>query len=267
MRLRSVFFVILLAGCSQVDMGGAPEGGTGTDSFQSQMTGTWNGHMTNKTVDTGSALRETTVNAEFSFTTETEGKFVFTLPKLENAQAEGTFTDFAGKSLHLNIASSTISTVGAAGSSTSINYNMIGSNLELYNDRVEFQLIRAKDSTPIDPTTDGQNPTDGFPGHWTCNDGVGNVWHISIRDNTAFSADIEAADGSSSTIWVDGSLAVSPKDKNIAAAKITGSRDAGNVGMRLTFGLMGTNSMTVDRYKSKDESDTSLADSFQCTRS
>jgi hypothetical protein len=267
MRFHFAFLSLLIAGCSQVDMGGAPEGGTGTDSFQSQMTGKWDGLMTNKTVDSGSALRKQTVNAEFSFTTETEGKFVFTLSKLEDARAEGTFIDFAGKSLHLNVTSSTVSTIGTAGTSTSMDYNMIGSNLELFNDRVEFQLIRGKDPTPVDPTNSGKSDPEGFPGHWTCNDGIGNVWHISIRDNTGFSADIEAADGSSSTIWVDGSLTISPKDTSLAAGKITSSRDAGNIGMRLTFSLMGDNSMVVDRYKSRDESDTTVIDSFQCTRS
>lgn len=253
-----------LISCDSVDTGKTPSGAA-PDSFQAQLTGNWKGHMTNKTVDVGSSLRGQEATAEFNFTSETEGSFIIDLPNLTNAKVDGTFTDFAGKSLHLAIKSSTVSVIGASGSSTSLSYNMIGSNFELYNDRVDLQLIRQTDSQQQNQNPNQQQQDeDGMAGRWKCFDKLSNIWYINVRDKTQFSGDIDHASGGSA--WISGTITVDPKDDVTGAAKITGSRQKSYVGMRLTFKLFDASLLEVTRFSSKDDADSSVEDQFQCGR-
>lgn len=262
-----------LLACSVVDgggNGGDPNGGAGEASFSTQLTGNWTGHMVNKTVDAGSALRESAVVAEFSFTSETEGNFKFSVPKVDNAQAEGTFSDFAGKSLHLNLVKSTISTLGMTGSATSITYNMIGSDLELTNDRVSLQMIKSASAKP--DAGDGTKPTateeDIAIGRWVCADRYGNSWKFNIKSKTALSLDVFSGSGNAPAIWLDGSLAltVAANKKMSGTSLIVSSSNKDYVGMRLSLQFIDASAMNVDQMKSKDETDSVIEDSFQCNK-
>lgn len=269
-----VIFLTCLAACSGVDLGatgGDPNGGANDGSFKSQLTGNWRGHLVNKTVDEGSALRESAVVAEFVFSDETSGNFVITLPTIDNARAEGKFSDFAGKSLHLNIVKSTISTLGSTGSATSINYNIIGSDLELYNDRVSLQLIKGtggSSTTAGDGTKPEPSDEDIAVGRWICNDKFSNSWRFNIKSKTAFSLDVFSGTGDAPGIWLDGSLALTvAANKSVSGSgQIVTSGNRDYIGMRLLMRFPNDAEMIVDQMKSKDHADTTVADSFICSK-
>lgn len=259
---------IAFYGCGAMDAGQNGDGTGAPGSLSSIMTGSWSGNMVNKTVDAGSALHETVANASFAFTSDTEGSFSITLPKSEGAKAEGTFVDFAGKSLHLAVTNSNITAIGTTGNPTSINYNLVGNDLELYNDRVSFQLIKSNDQNSNQPTDSGNHDEQAetqLVGFWNCHDGSGYIWDFNVKSITSFSANITAHAGAAG-LWIDGSLttAVDSNKTVTGTGRVTSSNDNANVGMRLKMTLLDSTAIQVDRYKSKTEQDATVEDSFQC---
>lgn len=265
MRLNSILCsiaILTLTACGQA----IPTSGGGADapdSFKSQLGGFWKGQMTNKTVDVGSALRDQTAEAEFNFKSDSEGTFEIKLSSLEDAKVEGTFVDFAGKSLHLTIKSSTVSTIGVKGATTVVNYLLIGSNLELTNDRIDLQLIKTKANSSND-TDELEQPSDTLMGQWRCTDEAERTWDFKIANETDFTADIANQNGVS--VWIAGKLVADQKRESTSLATVTTSADSKNVGMRLKLQLTSNNEMQVERYESKDANVDTVADLFLCKR-
>jgi hypothetical protein len=258
--------------CSSVDLGGEGSDAAPT-TFKGQLTGDWSGHMINKTVTEGSSLRESTVNAEFKFKNDTEGTFLFTLPSLEKATAKGTFADFAGKSLHLTIDKSSISIVGASSSSASVNYTIIGNSMELSNDRISLQLIKGKKNPPTnsgdDSSEGGTNnkPADNLVGSWECKDSNGKNWSIVTKSRTEFFAEVYG-NSSAPAVWLGGGMTIATTEEHgiRATASVINSNNTSYVGMRFYFTFKSDTVIGVERLKSKDDSDETLEDSFDCTR-
>jgi hypothetical protein len=271
-----ITIVLLFIGsiaCSSVDLGG--EGGEGNNAapttFKGQLTGDWSGHMINKTVTEGSNLRESTINAEFKFKNDTEGTFLFTIPTLEKATANGTFADFAGKSLHLTINKSSISIVGASSSSSSVNYTIIGNSMELSNDRISLQLIKGKKApttNPNDDDSDNNNqPADDLIGSWECKDSNSKTWSIVTKSHTEFFAEVYG-NSSAPAVWLGGGMTIATTEETgtRASAAVINSNNADYVGMHFYFTFKSATVIGVERLKSKEDSDDTVEDSFECTR-
>lgn len=272
LRLSATCILISLIACSVIDSGnGGDPNGDGPGTFSAQMTGNWNGYMRNKTVEAGSALSGNEVVAEFKFTSETKGTFKIKIPNLENAEAEGTFTDFAGKSLHLKLVKSGISTLGATGSTTSVNYSLIGDTLELSNDRISLELTKSGESTGSS-NDNGTQPTvndeDIAIGLWNCSDKFAAVWKFNIKTASTFSIDVFSGSGNASSIWLEGAMGLEVADDKTVSGMglITGSSNDAYVAMRLRMKFANAKSLTVDRMKSKDETDTEIEDTFTCAK-
>ena len=273
--MRSLNFItVLVAGlsflaCSSVDLGGKDGGDAAPTTFKGQLSGDWSGHLINKTVSDGSSLRESSINAEFKFKNDTEGTFIFTIPTVENATARGSFADFAGKSLHLTIDKSSISTLGAAASSTSVNYTIIGSSMELSNDRISLQLIKGKKTapTPGGDDSDENKPADDLVGAWECKDGSGNTWNIVTKSRTEFFAEV-IGNSSAPAIWLGGGMTISTAAETgtRATASVINSSNTAYIGMRFFFTFKSAEAITVERLKSKDDSDDAVEDTFDCAR-
>ncbi len=272
--MRSFQYIAVLAlglnflACSSVDLGGKEGSDAAPTTFKGQLTGDWSGHMINKTVSEGSNLRESSITAAFKFTNDTEGNFVFTLPTLENATARGSFSDFAGKSLHLTIDKSSISTLGASSTSTSVNYTMIGSSMELSNDRVALQLIKGAKKDPQKPDDDSNSaPGDDLVGSWACQDSNSKTWSIVTKSRTEFFAEV-FGNSSAPAIWLGGGMTISTTAENgtRAVASVINSSNSNYVGMRFYFTFKSADVIVIERLKSKDDSDDSVEDTFECPR-
>ena len=275
--MRSLHYITVLvsilsfSACSSVDLGGKEGSDAAPTTFKGQLTGDWGGHLINKTVSDGSSLHVSNINAEFKFKNDTEGTFVFTLPTLENAAARGSFSDFAGKSLHLTIDKSSISTLGASSTSTSVNYTIIGSSMELSNDRISLQLIKgAKKPAPTpgdDDSDQGNKPADNLVGAWECKDSASNTWNIVTKSHTEFFAEV-FGNSSAPAIWLGGGMSISTTAEagTRATASVINSSTSTYVGMRFYFTFKSANVITVERLKSKDDSDDTVDDTFDCSR-
>lgn len=260
MRLNSIMLsisILTLAACGQAIPTTNGGGGNAPDSFKSRLGGSWKGEMTNKTVDIGSALRNQTAEAEFKFKNDAEGSFSIKISNVKDASVEGTFVDFAGKSLHLSIDASTISTIGVKDATTVVNYLLIGANLELTNDRIDLQLIKTNAASNNSADNTPKPPQTSLVGQWRCTDNGMRIWSFKINDTSGFTGDIENQNRAS--VWIKGKL-------NLEAATVTESADSDNIGMRLKLQLNGADQLQVSRYESKDPNIVAIADSFFCTR-
>jgi hypothetical protein len=267
-----LFSSIVFAACSSVDLGGTDGNESGPTTFKGQLAGEWNGHMINETVAEGSSLRVNSINAEFKFTNDTEGSFVFTLPNLENATAKGSFSDFAGKSLHLTIDKSSISIIGASSSSAIVDYTMIGKNMELSNDRFSLQLIKgAKKNDPNsggdDSGSNTSSPADNLVGTWECKDSSNRNWNVVTKSRTEFFIEVYG-NSSAPAVWLGGGMTVSTTAEggSRALGSVINSNNTDYVGMRFNFIFKSANVIVVERLKSKDDSDDAVDDSFECPR-
>jgi hypothetical protein len=271
MRYISLLFIgVISAACSSVDLGGTDGNESAPTTFKGQLTGEWNGHMINETVAEGSSLRVNSINAEFTFSNDTEGSFVFTLPTLESASAKGNFSDFAGKSLHLTIDKSSISVIGASSSSAIVDYTIIGKNMELSNDRFSLQLIKGAKKTDQNSGGDDSNtntPADNLVGSWECKDSTNKNWNIVTKSRTEFFIEV-FGNSSAPAVWLGGGMTVSTtvEEGTRALGSVINSNNTDYVGMRFNFIFKSANVIVVERLKSKDDSDDAVEDSFECPR-
>jgi len=268
-RIRLLALITLglsFLACSSVDLGGNDGGQNAPTTFKGQLTGEWNGHMINKTVSEGSNLRESNVKAEFEFKNDSEGTFAFTLPSIENATASGTFADFAGKSLHLTIAKSSISTLGASETSTSVNYTIIGKSMELSNDRLSLQLIKGPKSVANDGSQGSATIGDDLVGSWECKDGNDKTWNIVTKSRTEFFAEV-FGNSAAPAIWIGGGMTVTTDEESPKGnASVINSSNSNYIGMRFIFIFKSAVSIVVERLKSVDDSDETVEDTFECSR-
>lgn len=155
------------------------------------------------------------------------GTFKITLPEKDGGLVKGKFQDFANESLMLSVGDSSISTLGIPGSTTSVDYELIGNDLKIYNDRALLRLVRETSSADEDEDDDsggggGSIPDKGLVGRWACPDRT-YVWRVHFDSETEFSIDIYSTDGGSASTWIDGTFAA-PADTSRFDGMLTVNR-------------------------------------------
>jgi len=272
---KAVIFSIVLAtfGCRGAGDGSAGQGGDG-DGQGGQGTwlaGDWSGDYKNAQAAAGASLNETTVKASFKETGDHAGDFTFELPLLDKVYVKGTYNDFQGKSLLLNVKESTLSTIGTPGAPTDMNYELVGNSLELSNDRVSLRLLRTGSSD--DSSSDQKDNTDDATadepllGRWACADKAGDSWQLYVKSITAFSIDIYPPGGSSSSLWLDGGVAIPVGQSDTdGVLTVTSSANSKYVGMELHAKLQNNAMMTLQRYGTDRNGQKALVETMNCNR-
>ncbi len=219
---------LTLYGCKGVpnpttgsDGGGGGGGGNGNGANASpsatySFLGTWGGVYKNS--DTGAELRQTEASASFQALSTDAGTFRIDLPQLNNVYVTGTYQIFSQASLFLHIAQSTISTLGEANSTTEISYTLLGSSLELHNERVSLKFLRSGAAPNGQANGSGGAPggangntngaADPVYGQWRCTDHLGYQWQANLRDNSLFHIQISDTKAERGIIWLQGSLSI-----------------------------------------------------------
>lgn len=181
------------------------------------LAGTWTGNFLPKGADEGSSLREkTSAEVEFAEDEKRAGTFTITLPRLDKVFTKGIYTDF-GDSIMLQVKESSNSLIGLPGSTPELKYEMLGSGLRLYNERVSLVLARdygASDGDGGGAGGDGQDEEGGLIGTWSCQD-AGADWQIIVKSAAEFSIKVSSANQRAS--WQRGSIEMVDGQKNLDA--------------------------------------------------
>jgi len=240
--------------------GDATEGG-------SWLTGAWKGNYKNKAAEEGSSLRETGAQAVFKETEPRAGEFTLKLPALDKVQVTGTYHDFQGKSLLLEIKESNLSTVGSPNSTTEMSYDLVGDALELFNDRITIRLVRGEAAKDGDSADDGaKDPNqDVVIDDWLCKDGNGFNWKIKIEDST-FALDVFDPSGARESVSMKGDMKITRGQTDADAVLTVTSSGQSNKykGLELRGNTIGTNQMNLRRIVSAGDGSKGVAEIMQC---
>ncbi len=276
LSIKFPFFPLLLLvgyGCSGGSgvSGGLP-GATGADAEaqSSWIVGDWKGNYKNKVADEGSSLRETSAVANFIPADDKAktGTFTFTLPLLEKVEVKGTYHDFQGKDLLLDVTTSNLSTVGLPNTSTDMSYDLVGDALELYNDRITLRLVRGKATTGTG-TADGtdQPAADAVVGDWICSGINSFSWKITVKDETSFALDVFDPRGGRESIWMTGSVAITRGQTDAdAVLTVTNAKTDKYKGLELRANTLGTNLMNVRRMTTATDGTKAVTETMPCNR-
>lgn len=227
--------------------GGLPGSGDATGTEGSWLSGSWKGNYKAKDQDPGSALRETTAEATFKETESLAGEFSLKLPALENVAVTGTYHDFQGKSLLLDIKESNLSTVGSPKSSAEMTYSLVGNALELSNDRITIRLVRSSGAGDEQKPDDGKKK-DVVIDDWLCKDNQALNWKFKISE-ASFTLDVFDSTGTREGVWMKGDVKIT-RGTTDADAVLTvtssGQKDKYK-GLELRANTMGDNLMNLRR--------------------
>jgi len=268
---KAVILGIVLAtfGCRGASGDGAAGQGGDGDGQGTWLAGDWSGDYKSTQAAAGASLSETSVKATFKETGDHAGDFTFELPLLDKVYVKGTYNDFQGKSLLLNVKESTLSTIGTPGVPTDMNYELVGNSLELSNDRVSLRLLRTGDGSGSDQKSNTDDATADEPllGRWACTDKAGDSWQLYVKSITAFSIDIYPPGGSSSSLWLDGGVAIPVGQSDTdGVLTVTSSANSKYVGMELRAKLQNNVMMTLQRYGTDRNGQKALVETMNCNR-
>ena len=281
----------LSAGCKGAgpDGGHGQPGSGGTGPGSGSFLGAWSGTFSSRGSDGTSGLRDTPAAIHFVAQDDRSGAFDLSLSQVKNAVVKGSYRNFADRSLLFDIKESNVSTIGATGSRTKLDFELVGDSLSLRNDRVELTLIR--DGNPDDSGGSGsggssENGTrnseahtangaahsdpkasDPYLGFWSCVDRAGNTWKLHLREHDSFTADIFAPAGDRSPLWIDGSFQIG-RGKTDADAILTvvDSNFAKYKGLELRVNRAGDTTLSVRRMGQEAQAGT-VAEVMNCDRS
>ena len=191
------------------------DGSGGGKGASYSLAGEWQGLYKAKQTET-SGVRETNAKVTVEPTGDLIGNFKLELPSYQGANVSGTYRDFAGKSMIIDIASSNFSALGLTGSKTDLPYDLVGDALEFSNDRFALKLTRqgnqqTKD-VPLTQTsgTGSQGASRDLLGRWTCQDGSRFVWKLNIKTSNTFAIDVLDSAGAQASMWMDGVATITP---------------------------------------------------------
>jgi|GEM_PF-2809838 len=179
----------LLIGVFAVSCGkskGGDGSGEGEQDDGNWLVGTWQGTYGNKG-EGMSLLDPAEARADFG----ADGAFKIVLVQSTGANASGTWDDYPGEVLMLNIKESTISRLGAAGTTQQLHYERRGDKVTVYSDKV---ILMAKKSGSPDDGSDPGTPQNPLIGLWRCKDPGGNSWALDIKSETEFWGTITRSD-------------------------------------------------------------------------
>jgi hypothetical protein len=263
--------LVLAATFLACDGAGSDDGGAGADGegdATAWIVGNWSGNVRGKETDDGddgASLVETTVDAKFKGGNDAKtGTFTFTMPQLDNVTVTGAFADFAGKSLLLTIKDSNFSALGMPGSTTDLDYELVGDALELSNNRIVLKLLR-RDGEGGGEGGGGEGggaeaPT-GYPGQWSCYDQAGRTWEFSLGDGDAF--DVKVFDPPTPALLMSGSYVT---DKDYGVMTVTESNQIANEGIQFQMTLKNDKTLTITRMIRQDTDTSVRGESFDCAR-
>lgn len=222
-NLVRCLYPLLFAGCGAI--GGQP--GIGPDGARNDMgstyslAGAWEGLYKTKQIET-TGVRETKAKVTLESTGDLVGIFKLELPAYEAANVTGSYRDFAGKSLMIDITSSNFSALGLTGSKTDLPYDLVGDALELSTDRFALKLTRLGKAPESSPPQGSSATSPGLSGdllgRWTCQDSSRYVWKIHIKTSTHFAADVMDSAGAQASVWMDGAVTLTPGDSLMTGA-------------------------------------------------
>lgn len=237
------FYLIIsiLCSCSGTKVVPGANGNNSADGTgKVALAGTWIGKFNSKTTSDDS-LRDKTVKLSLEPVDASSGTFRFDLPQMDNVYVRGSYNDLS-HSLLFSIKDSTLSTIGLAGATTELNYDLIGHVLVLDNERINLKLVRdAADGSSDSSGGNSLNPTsDPLLGRWRCRDSSHLVWQLNLKSDTAFALDVFDPSGAGRRVWMTGGSEVS-RSENSASALLTvqSSDPALYVGMNLQANLVG----------------------------
>lgn len=263
-------FATRLAACdSGTGVNGGPAEGGGPasgDARSSWLTGGWKGNYKNKEAEEGTTLRETTAEATFKETEALTGEFEIKLPALENVSVKGTYHDFQGKSLLLEIVESSLSTIGSPNSSTDMDYQLVGDALELHNDRITIRLVRSADeqASEEDEAAAGKKK-DVAIDDWLCRDGQGFNWKIDLRE-TFFALDVFDPNGARQSLAMKGEVKITrgSTDADVVLTVTSSSEKDKYKGLELRGNTMGDNLMNLRRMVVGQDGTKGVGEVMQC---
>lgn len=211
--LKDVAAIVIAVslGCLACGKGGGPtgigdgfgKGGTGDAKPNAWLGGSWLGTYQLKNDDP----ETTSLTAKFAPVEERSGNFSLTLPERDGAIVTGQYQDFAGTSLLLKIGDSSVSNIGNKGSTTTIDYDLIGNALKITNERVLIRLVRENTGGGGGGGGTTEIPTpDGVFGHWNCADENGYMWRFNFKSETDFAVDIYNTSTETASMWMEGGM-------------------------------------------------------------
>lgn len=247
------------AGPTGGDSGGGPGGTPGLTDATSSLGGSWAGSYVSKGDD--AALNSNNgipATALFAATDASTGTFQISLTQVKNAVASGSYRDFGGKSVLLEIQQSTISALGMPGSRPLLDYELMGDRLFMHTNskNVELALYRANQPPPAAPASPGTGSADAaknldpLVNSWSCSDQHGLSWKINLRANATFVIDIVDPSVSRPPLWLDGSYELTRgKGDADAVLTVTSSNVDKYRGMEFRARQSGDTAMNLSRMR------------------
>lgn len=193
----SLMIAVLAVSCGKSKGGGG--GGEDNQDDGNWLVGTWQGTYGNKG-EGMSLLDPTEARADFG----ADGAFKIVLVQATGANASGTWDDYPGEVLMMNIKESTISRLGAPDTTQQLHYERRGDKVTIYNDKV---ILMAKKSGTTGNGEDPGTPANPLVGLWRCKDPSGNNWALDIKSESDFWGTITRGDAKD--LVIKGSLAIS----------------------------------------------------------
>jgi hypothetical protein len=222
--LLSVSLLACSSGSNPLAGDGAGANGANT---QNGIAGLWKGTLDNIGKSAPADHKPSSITATIKTDDSGQnGTFAFALINDPTAKTEGKFTLFANQKMQLDVASSSLSLLGAAGDASNLDYVLSGRSLELSNDRVDMLLTRQDGNGATGAPNGGDsNLNDGNPlsGKYTCTDQNRQQWRIDFTSESSFSGNVVGLASGSSTVWFNGNIADDPSGTYKSILTITDS--------------------------------------------
>lgn len=165
-----------------------------------------------------------------------DSRFKIMLTEDRTAYAEGTWSEFSGKSLFLTVKKSTISAISSTKAVIDMSYSLAGSSADIHNGDFSLKISRIKTSNS--PSTGLDSTKSGPAGQWTCSgSGKTTVLNISGSEEGFKWRGTVTQDGHS-MLMISGTGHIAPESNYILA--IESSQPETIKGSSLSFTLQGT---------------------------
>jgi hypothetical protein len=254
------------AGCRATDIPGADGNNADSEGGHAWLTGDWTGLYEgkgkNSSLDEDEKVPTSGAIAWFkasddSTESDPRGTFRIELTDIDNAYVTGKYRDFQNTSLQLTIDESTLSSIGVSGKTSSMDYDLLGSDLALTTRKARIELTRKtdadkeneKDKDGDDGKDDGDTPAATIVGTYSCKDQAAHDWRIVIPDAGSFSIAV-SGDGLSS-LTMSGSLQIEPESSDrTATLTINSSSESKYEGTTLALYRIDDRTMDIARIAS-----------------
>jgi hypothetical protein len=227
--------MVLFTGCGEDGAKGLDGNGDGNgdsggegDAAASGLFGSWIGDYTD--IDSESALKLEGAQAKAEFKKNDDGNtFSISIPNSE-LLVEGTFSHPNTSNLLLNIKKSNFSSIGLPGATPRVEFQLTGTDLELFNSRFSILLARDGDADPDPEDEESDGSPGSYAGNWVCSDKFNNSWKLRVKTGS-FSADI--TNPKTGVLRLTGSAKQTGTDIASASLVVTGSNNSSQIGTTL----------------------------------